>query len=208
MQYFGDTWTVNPVEYIHKSSPLLLEMFEKIKLLYPNVSQIIENIKPDLIIFDQLFALPYGKEEGIPWVNLFSAAMNFTAGHPKMPPPQSGLPTEYNPENARKWQEFIDKAYKGGPYKEFKDQVSNFLKEHNCPSIDGEYNFNEISPYLNIYCYPKELDYQEENDIKLPGNWVRIESPVTEPFSDPFPVPDNLKNLPGKLIYFSLGKYN
>ena len=86
-----------------------------------------------------------------------------------------------------------------------KDKVSSFLKENGVDGLDDRYYMLKFSPYLNIYGYPKELDYQEEEDRKLPGNWLRIETPVTKPYPKPFPVPEKLKNLPGKLIYFSLG---
>lgn len=57
---------------------------------------------------------------------------------------------------------------------------------------------------LNCLGYPKELDYTEDG-IVLPGKWLRIDSPIFKPYPTPFEVPEKLKNLPGKLIYFSLG---
>ena len=58
------------------------------------------------------------------------------------------------------------------------------------------------SPYLNIYHYPLELDY---TDIRPnPPNWTRIDTFMIKP-KEEFIVPEKLKNLPGKLIYFSLG---
>ena len=61
-----------------------------------------------------------------------------------------------------------------------------------------------ISPHLNIYLYPEELDYKELHP--LPKNWVRVENFVrVEP--NRFEVPDKLKNKPGKLIFFSMGSF-
>ena len=58
------------------------------------------------------------------------------------------------------------------------------------------------SPYLNIYHFPLELDY---TDIRPnPPNWVRIDTNMIKP-KEEFIVPEKLKNLPGKLIYFSMG---
>ena len=58
------------------------------------------------------------------------------------------------------------------------------------------------SPYLNIYHYPLELDY---TDLRPnPPNWTRIDTFMIKP-KEEFVVPEKLKNLPGKLIYFSLG---
>lgn len=139
--------------------------------------------------------------KGIPWVNLFSAALNYI-GYPKLPPPQSGLPTDLTPDNTKLWEEFVDKAYRTGPYKELKDGVSKFLRDNGVDDIEEQYFVFKFSPYLNIYGYPKELDYFEEADRKAPGNWLRIETPVIKPYPTPFPVPEKLKKLPGKLIYF------
>ena len=58
------------------------------------------------------------------------------------------------------------------------------------------------SPYLNIYGYPLELDY---TDLRPnPPKWVRTDTFMIKP-KEEFAVPEKLKNLPGKLIYFSLG---
>ena len=80
----------------------------------------------------------------------------------------------YTPENIQKWNEFIDKALNVGSFREYKNRVSDFLKEKGLPGLDDDYTsvFN-FSPYLNIYTTPKELDYQEEGR-ELPGNnWFR-----------------------------------
>lgn len=77
-------------------------------------------------------------------------------------------------ENVKLWEDFVDKALRTGPFKELKDNVSKFLKEKGLEGLDDRYFVYKYSPYLNIYGYPKELDYQEEKDRKLPGNWLRF----------------------------------
>lgn len=84
------------------------------------------------------------------------------------------------------------------------EKANNLLKQEKCPiNFDGRYMYYAPSPYLNVYNYPAELDYVTE-EVKMPGRWVRAESAVTDS-PDPFPIPKKLENLPGKLIYFSLG---
>lgn len=83
-------------------------------------------------------------------------------------------------------------------------EANDLLKKENCPiNFDGRYMYYAPSPYLNVYNYPEELNY-ETDVVKMPGRWVRTESAVTDT-PDPFPIPKKLENLPGKLIYFSLG---
>ena len=61
------------------------------------------------------------------------------------------------------------------------------------------------SPYLNIYHYPLEIDY---TDLRPnPPNWLRMDTFMIKPNQE-FVIPDKLKKLPGKLIYFSLGSVN
>ena len=84
------------------------------------------------------------------------------------------------------------------------ENANNYLKDHNAPvNFDGKYMYYASSPYLNIYNYPAELDYVTDV-VKMPGNWVRLESSVDNT-PEPFQIPKKLKNLAGKLIYFSLG---
>lgn len=70
-------------------------------------------------------------------------------------------------------------------------------------NFDGRYMYYAPSPHLNVYNYPAELSY-ETDEVKMPGRWVRTESVVIE-LPKPFQIPSKLANLPGKLIYFSLG---
>lgn len=84
------------------------------------------------------------------------------------------------------------------------DNLNKWMKEENSPiNFDDKYFYTSPSPYLNVYNYPKELDYVSDT-IKLPGNFVRIDSAIVD-IPSPFTMPEKLKNKPGKLIYFSLG---
>ena len=100
----------------------------------------------------------------------------------------------------RLWKDFIEKTLKNEDYLKFLKETNDWMKETNCPvNIDGKYYCNTPGRYLNVYNWPLELDY-----AKMKGNWVRMDSSITEA-PDPSPIPDKLAKLPGKLIYFSLG---
>ncbi len=60
------------------------------------------------------------------------------------------------------------------------------------------------STYLNIYMYPKELDYQQYQPV--PKNWFRLDHSVRKTL-ETFEIPEQLKKNPGKLVFLSLGSF-
>jgi len=62
--------------------------------------------------------------------------------------------------------------------------------------------FINPSPYANIYMYPTELDYTALRPI--PSKWHHFETFVRST-NERFEIPKELKDLPGRLVYFSLG---
>lgn len=56
------------------------------------------------------------------------------------------------------------------------EKANNNLKQKKAPvNFDGRYMYYAPSPFLNVYNYPKELDYTTDQ-VKMPGNWIRIDS--------------------------------
>lgn len=138
MQQYGDTWSTDCVKYVHESAPIFNMMFESaIMGTYDDLTKIVKEVQPSIVIYDQLFATPVGQDQGIPWANFFSCALNFV-GLKGMPPPQSGLPTEWSPENEKLWEDFIDRAYRTGPWKTLRDKCSEFLKSKGVEGIPEE----------------------------------------------------------------------
>lgn len=88
----------------------------------------------------------------------------------------------------------------------FRDLFQDYKKwmsENGGPEPKWNYPFwTPHSPYANIYMYPQELSYTMFRPD--PPKWHRFEAFVrTE--TGQFEIPQELKNLPGKLIYFSMG---
>ena len=138
MQQYGDTWSTDSVKYIHESAPIFDAMFQSaIVAAYDDLTKIVKEVKPSIVIYDQLFATPAGQDQGIPWANFFSCAVNFI-GLKGMPPPQSGLPTEWNPQNEKLWDSFIERAYRTGPWRALRDKCSDFLKSKGVEGIANE----------------------------------------------------------------------
>ncbi len=62
------------------------------------------------------------------------------------------------------------------------------------------------SPHLNVYSYPRELDYAEL--FPVPPNFVQVDTLMREVPEGPFRLPEELQKraIPGSaLIYLSLG---
>ena len=66
----------------------------------------------------------------------------------------------------------------------------------------GDTSMVYLSPYLNIYSYPLELDY---TDLRPnPPKFVRLDTLMIKS-NEKFEIPEKLKNKPRKLIFFSMG---
>ncbi|XP_054152651.1 uncharacterized protein LOC128951430 [Oppia nitens] len=145
------------------------------KIYDNNVGRAICQIKPDVILCDQVRPLASVVKSQIPWVMVSTCNPLTVLNDDKTPPPLLGLPTN-------------------GSLDEWKQIKIDIIRE-----ILGNFKF-----YLNIYDFPLELDYQ---DIRpLPDNWYRFDNFMRQHISsEPFELPIQLRDKPGKVIYFSLG---
>jgi len=97
------------------------------------------------------------------------------------------------------WDEF--RARYGELHEELHADFDAFCRAAGAPALpEGE--FIHESPYLNLYVYPEEADY--ERSRPLPSNWHRLDSCVRATDA-PFQVPDRLRSGSGRLVYLSLG---
>ncbi|XP_054152667.1 NDP-glycosyltransferase YjiC-like [Oppia nitens] len=197
--YLKEKGILGPVSPLEKAVIILKEQKSVNKTqqeIDDKVEQTISQVRPDIIILDQMSSLIV-KKSGIPWVLVCSCNPLTSIRDDRTPPAFSGLPTTgpisewqtfnrvYNENIQETWQVFNDIEVANGFPK---------LKEN---SLISE------SKYLNIYGYPLELDYL---DIRpLPDNWYRFDNFMRSEQHLPFEIPEQLLDKPGKLIYFSLG---
>ena len=81
-------------------------------------------------------------------------------------------------------------------------EYNEYLVSHGLQTVKSGVLLNE-SKYLNIYGFPKELDY---TDIRPLGDtWYRFDNLKRTEKELEFEIPAPLRDRPGKLIYFSLG---
>lgn len=163
------------------------------------IKKIIDQIKPDIIVVDSYTTVPAVYKSNIPWVWLTSAAPLSCLPAENLPP--SG--TDYPLDGDRKlWKEYMEKFIMKNM--ELGERLNKrFTEEFGLEPIMG--GLSHPSPYLNIYAYPKEMDYL---DIRsLPEKWKSFDHFIrfTEK-DDSFKIPDEFLDKPlGKLIYVSMG---
>ena len=157
------------------------------------IKEIIERTKPDVIINDSMF-IPAIMKSGIPWVNLCSAQILLRIFDERLPPGGLGLPS-YDKSEWKKYRDLI------------KDDFARFKKEcYQLLEEDGVKPFPEDrfieSPYLNIYIYPKELDYTDL--LPTPPNWYQFDTFIRMN-EEHFDLPQKLAQKNGKLVFLSMG---
>jgi MGT family glycosyltransferase len=155
------------------------------------LAEIFDEVKPDVIVEDNVVSFPAVSASGRPWVRIASCNP-LEMKDPDLPPTFSGYATA----DRAGWAEFrAEYAQRVG---EMQAQFSEFCVERGAPPL-SDLEFIHESPFLNLYLYPAELDYPRS--LPLPPTWHNLETSVraTDPAWDP----------PGghdaALIYVSLG---
>ena len=154
------------------------------------LGDILGELHADAVVEDNVVAFPALASSGVPWIRIASCNPAEIKDE-FVPPAFSGYPTE-------------DSAGWGDYWEEYRRVIGPLSREHDefCrargaqPLPDPE--MIAVSPWLNIYVYPRELDYARATP--MPGRWVRLESCVRDEQEDWAPPEGD-----GPLVYLSLG---
>ncbi|MBI2238690.1 MAG: glycosyl transferase, partial [Actinobacteria bacterium] len=163
------------------------------KHVNPRLAEIFEELRPDVIVEDNVVAFAALPASGAPWVRITSCNP-LELKDPAIPPVFSGYPSADRTGWEDFWHEY-DRTL--GPITR---DFSDFLRANGAPALpDREFIWE--SPHLNMYVYPQEADYERERH--LAPTWHRLHSSVRS--TDPhFDVPESL-GTEGALLYLSLG---
>jgi MGT family glycosyltransferase len=158
------------------------------------LTRIFNELEPDAIVEDNVCAFPAILASGRPWVRIVSCNP-LELKDPALPPPYTGLPLADSSE----WDAY--RAEYRQAIEEMQREFSEFCVERGAPALaSGE--FIHESEWLNLYLYPRELDYPRSR--ALPPTWHNLESSVRG--SDaPWSPPPEIAEGEGVLIYVSLG---
>ena len=156
--------------------------------------EIFGELEPDAIVEDNVCSFPALPASGRPWVRIASCNP-LELKDPELPPPYSGLPMD----DRGQWEAF--RAEYARAIRRMRADFDEFSRGRGAPPLpDGE--LIHSSRWLNLYLYPRELDYARS--IPIAGTWHNLESSVRG--SDaPWSVPEELADRDGALIYLSLG---
>ena len=153
--------------------------------------EIFDELRPDVIVEDNVVGFPAVVTADCPWIRIASCNP-LELPDPDLPPVFSGYPTG----DRSGWDEFREEYRRvhGDLHADF-DQ---FARERGCPPLP-DLEFIHRSPHLNLFLYPEEADY--ERSRPLGPMWERLDSCVRKEGAGEFEVPKG----DGPLVYLSLG---
>lgn len=156
--------------------------------------------RPDVIVLDQcsMGTLPCVHNYGVPIVWLCASNPLFLLDDDRTPPIASGLSALTDPSEWKKFRDVRDNATDSQTWIKYND----YMVSKGCPPLQ-ENKFVYMDKYLFIYGYPLELDYIDMRP--LPRNVVRFDNLKRTEKHSTFEIPVQLRDRPGKLVYFSMG---
>ena len=162
----------------------------------PQLKAIIERVKPDVVVEDNVLCFPALMTAGVPFVRIVSCNPLEMKGA-NIAPTFSGYPEN----DSSNWQEFIDEYRK--THFEMWSAFNTWVQAQGAKPLP-ELEFIHESDTANLYVFPEAADYV--NKRPLGTTWHRMESSVRETDGE-YVVPDAVKNRPegSALIYLSLG---
>jgi MGT family glycosyltransferase len=157
--------------------------------------QIIADVRPDVIVEDNVVSFPALMTSGRPFVRIVSCNPLEIRGE-RIPPPYSGLPAASDDD----WAAF--RAEYERTHRSLWDEFNTWVQEQGAPALP-ELEFMHTSPELNLYVYPEAIDYVD--DRPLDATWRRLDSSVRSTESAVFDLSGLRREGPGALVYLSLG---
>lgn len=152
--------------------------------------EIFEELCPDVIVEDNVVGFAGVVTADCPWIRIMSCNP-LELPDADAPPVFSGYPTG----DRSGWDEFREEYRR--VHADLHADFDQFVRERGCPPLP-ELEFIHRSPYLNLFLYPEEADYERARP--LGPMWERLHSCVRVEAGE-FETPHG----DGALVYLSLG---
>jgi UDP:flavonoid glycosyltransferase YjiC (YdhE family) len=179
-------------------APTWQALIDGSKYVNPRLAEIFDELAPDVIVEDNVVGFPAIAASGRPWVRIVSCNP-MEMKDPAIAPFSSGYPVA----DRSGWAEFLDEVRRthGDMWADF----DAFCRENGDSGLsygDLGPEFIAESPYLNLYSFPAEVDYERARP--LGPTWHRLDSTVRAPDAT-WQLPAHMAERDGALIYLSLG---
>jgi MGT family glycosyltransferase len=174
--------------------PVFASLIDGATYCEPQLQEILDRARPDVIVEDNVNAFPALVTHGAPWVRIMSCNP-LEMKDPALPPTFSGYPIE----DDSAWSAFRSEYERS--HRETWERYNAFVVDAGAPPLP-ELEFIHESDVLNLSVYPEIADYARSRP--LTPTWHRLESSVRET-EEPFEVPETLRGGDGALVYLSLG---
>ena len=183
--------TVEQIATVTK--PIWQALVEGEQYSHGRVMAIWEDVRPDVVVTDNVTGYPAVELAGAPWVRVVSCNP-LEMSDPDLPPVLSGLPVA----DRSAWAAFREEYHRvhGGLLAEHNEFRASVGVEP-CPPDE----FNTASRWLNLFEFPSAVDYRRARP--LGPTWHRLESSVRAGEAA-FDVASYLPG-EGKVVYLSLG---
>ena len=173
--------------------PVWRTMLDGARYAEPQFRAIVDEVRPDVIVQDNVSAFPALRASEVPFVRLLSC-QPLESGSPTLPPALSGLPAD-DPSGWQAWREEYRRVCQP-----VWDEYNTFSLESGAPALgDLEFMYEGDE---NIYLYPEAIDYVDRRP--LGDRWHRVQSSVRAT-EQPIDLPPHIAEGDGSLIYLSLG---
>ena len=162
----------------------------------PRLREIIEKVKPDVIVEDNVVCFPATVTADAPFVRIVSCNPLEMKG-PGIAPTFSG----YAQADPSDWAAFRAEYEK--THRPMWETFNSFVVSSGAPALP-DLEFIHSSDKANLYVYPQEADYVAERP--LDATWTRMDSSVRTT-DEPYEIPAEVADRPegSALIYLSLG---
>ena len=178
--------------------PTFQALVDGAKYVDPRLTEIFDEVAPDLIVEDNVVAFPAIAASGRPWARIVSCNP-MEMKDERIAPFSSGYPVA----DSSAWPAFLDEVRR--THADMWMDFDQFCREHGETGLTyGPLGpeFIAESPFLNLYSYPAEADY--ERATPLGPTWHRLDSTIRAA-DETWDLPAQLAEREGALIYLSLG---
>ena len=197
IDFIRDTAPVFRKPTIEQLGEFIAPTFEALcdgaRFVHDRLGEIIDELAPDVIVEDNVVSFPALAASGRRWVRIVSCNP-LELPDPGLAPVFSGYPEADRSD----WGAYLEEQRR--THADLHASFDEFRREAGAPPLPA-LEFMDSSPYLNIYGYPDEVDYRRSRP--LGPTWHNVQTSVRT--SEPWALPEQLRERPGALLYLSLG---